>query len=503
MPVGVAQSGPSDSVELTSSPETLPPWRFARNYKTDDFKSSPARSEQFLNDYLAHEAEFFARARHPESGLTYDGWNLNPKTGLPVSARNFSAASKECLDLAVCVKALYGDPIISKVVSPAEPEKAPEVAAEILGKKLASYQKYQEQYPGFAGHVTWFQSGQEMTPLGEWKNAVPTLDMGEMAWSLLLAEKALADTGRDDLAAGYQDYNDTLQSNAKDVLFEPKSGGVRGHVQISDPKDPNATYSGDGITTGEHGVHEGQMIISYMTLFGGLSPEQRDHIWDDIQMTRVEHRYGTTWEGYWGSPHEEWAHLFLPYQDVSGFKDLFRIREEIRAQNAVERSYPGFAASAHHPTEERYMSAAGVEGIASQPLEFQDTYTPYGAFPMLLQFAGELTGNVGLAWLHNMLAGPKLQGPFGAGESGDNAGTGAAPVKTIDVSFTNLLALSGGLQKETAEMLKEKGKYQQFVERMDSEFEETFGDAPLREPVGFVYPKVQAPAATREYDFSQ
>ena len=370
-----------------------------------------------------------------------------------------------------------------------------------MGKKLKSYQKYQEQFPGFAGHVTWFRSGEEMTPLGEWKQAVPTLDMGEMAWALLLAEWALKKGGHEELAAGYKEYNDKLQSKAKEILFEPKSGGVRGHVQISDPKDPNATYSGDGIMTGEHGVHEGQMIVSYMTLFGGLTQQQQDHIWDDIEMKRVEHRYGTTWEGYWGSPHEEWAHLFLPYHDVSGFEDLFRIREKIRSNNAADRDYPGFAASAHHPTEDKYMSAAGVEAIGSQKLEFQNTYTPYGAFPMLLQFAGELSGNVGLAWLHNMLVGPKLQGPMGAGESGDNAGTGAAHVKTIDVSFTNLLAMSGGLQVETREMLQDKDKYRQFVSRMNSEFDEAFGDAPLREPVDFAYPKAPAPQGSREYDF--
>ncbi|MCA9780974.1 MAG: hypothetical protein KC800_29850, partial [Candidatus Eremiobacteraeota bacterium] len=314
-PVQVEPQGSKDSVDLnTSNPETLPSWRFAWNYSAEDFKTNAAKSEEFLNDYLYHEAEFFAKARHPESGLTYDGWNLDPETGMPASARDFSAASKECLDLGVCIKALRGDPLIARVVSPRDPDKAPEVAADILGKKLKSYQKYQEQFPGFAGHVTWFRSGEEMTPLGEWKQAVPTLDMGEMAWSLLLAEWALDKTGHKELAAGYKAYNDNLQSRAKEILFEPKSGGVRGHVQISDPKDPNATYSGDGIMTGEHGVHEGQMIVSYMTLFGGLTQQQQDHIWDDIEMKRVEHRYGTTWEGYWGSPHEEWAHLFLPYQ---------------------------------------------------------------------------------------------------------------------------------------------------------------------------------------------
>lgn len=501
-PVQTEPQGSTDSVEMNSSnPETLPSWRFAWNYSTDDFKTNRAKSEQFLNEYLYHEAEFFAKARHPESGLTYDGWNLDAETGIPASARDFSAASKECLDLGVCIKALRGDPVIARVVSPSDPDKAPEVVAEILGKKLKSYQKYQEQFPGFAGHVTWFRSGEEMTPLGEWKQAVPTLDMGEMAWALLLAEWALKKGGHDELAAGYKEYNDKLQSKAKEILFEPKSGGVRGHVQISDPKDPNATYSGDGIMTGEHGVHEGQMIVSYMTLFGGLTQQQQDHIWDDIEMKRVEHRYGTTWEGYWGSPHEEWAHLFLPYHDVSGFEDLFRIREKIRSNNAADRDYPGFAASAHHPTEDKYMSAAGVEAIGSQKLEFQNTYTPYGAFPMLLQFAGELSGNVGLAWLHNMLVGPKLQGPMGAGESGDNAGTGAAHVKTIDVSFTNLLAMSGGLQVETREMLQDKDKYRQFLSRMNSEFDEAFGDAPLREPVDFAFPKAPAPQGSREYNF--
>lgn len=498
-PADEPERGPTDRLE-SGGAGALPDWRFAWNYQTSDFKSAE-KADSFLKDYLRHEAAFFAQARHPESGLTYDGWDLDPKTGQPASVRGWSAASKECLDLALCVKALNGDPLIAQVVSPENPEQAPTVAADILTKKLASYQKFQQQYPGFAGYVTWFDSGESMEPIGNWASAIPTLDLGEMLWSLLLVEKSLRDNGHAELAAGYESYNEQLREKAMQAMFEPKSGGIRGHVNISDPRDPNAVYSGDGIMTGEHGVHEGQMIISYMTLFGELDQQQRDHIWDDIKMERVEHRYGTTWEGYWGSPHEQWAHLFLPYNDVKGFADLARIREKIRSNNAVDRDYPGFAASAHHPLGEGYMSAAGVEGISSQPLEYQDTYTPYGAFPMLLQFAGQLSGNVGLAWLHNMLVGPKQQGPFGAGESGDNGGTGAAPVKTIDVSFTNLLALSGGLQKETAELLKEKGKYQQFVERMSGEYEEAFGQAPLREPVDFAYPEKPAPVGAREYNF--
>jgi len=491
---------PSD--HFAPSEATVPDWRFAWKYNTQELLASDQKAQSFLDDYLRNEAEFFARARDPKSGLSFDGIDLDPKTGEMKGVRGWSAASKECLDLGLCVKALYGDPVMARVVSPKDPEKAPQIAAEILARKIESYKKFQEEYPGFAGYVTWFDSGDSITPTGDWKKAIPTLDLGEMLWSLLLAEKALRDTGHDDLARAFKTYNDDLQAKAKEAMFEPISGGIRGHVEIENPKDPDSKFSGLGIMTGEHGVHEGQMIILYMTLFGGLDSEVKDKIWDDIAMKRVEHKYGTTWEGFWGSPHEEWAHLFLPYRDHEGFSDLFRIREKIRSNNAVERGYPGFAASAHHPNGHGYMSAAGLEGVNSQPLEYQNTYTPYGAFPMLLQFAGELSGNVGLAWVHNMLMGPKQQGPMGAAESGDNAGTGAAPAKTIDVTFTNLLAMAGGLEKETAELLKEKGVYQEFMQRMGSEYDEAFAGAPLREPVGFAAPLRPAPAASPEYQFA-
>ncbi len=485
--------------QRTSASPAQSSWHFAPKYSTHELLNDSEKTQDFLDDYLKGEAEFFARARNPQSGLTYDGVDLDPKTGEVSGERKFSAASKECLDLAMCIKALKGDPNISKVVSPDDPSKAPEVAAGILAKKIESYEAYRQEFPGFNGYFTWFESGEKATPLGEWKQAIPTLDLGEMMWSLMLAEKALRDTGRPELAESYQNYNKELQSKAYEAMFEPTLGGIRGHVEISDPKDPNAKFSGTGLMTGEHGVHEGQMLIAYMDLFGGLSKEQSDKVWDDISMKRVESKFGTTWEGFWASPHEEWAHLFLPYRDDKGFADLFRIREKIRSQNAVEQGYPGFAASANNPTGNGYMSAAGVEGINSIPLEHQNTYSPYGAFPMLLQFAGELSGNVGVAWLHNMLLGPRQQGPLGAGEAGDNAGTASAPMKTIDVTFTNILALSGGLEKETAELLKEKGVYDKFMQRMHGEYQETFGDAPLNEPVDFALPQVSVPQILGPY----
>lgn len=493
---GPVEAAAVDRFQPTESSD--PSWLFAPRYKTSELLVDPARAAAFQDDYLKHEAEFFARARDPKSGLTFDGIDLDPKTGQAQSVRAFSAASKECLDLGLLVKALYGDPVIAKVVSPADPSKAPAVAAGILEQKIGSYQQYLEDYPGFAGYFTWFESGEEAQPTGEWTRAIPTLDLGEMLWSLMLAEKALRDTGHVELAAQYKVYNDGLQARSYEALYEPGKG-VRGYVAISDPKSPDSEFRGGGITTGEHGVHEGQMMVLYMTLFGGLSAEEKEQVWKDISMTKVEHKHGTTWQGFWGSPHEQWAHLFLPYRDHQGLADLSRIREKIRSHNAAERGYPGLAVSAHKPDGHGYAAAAGIEGVNSRPLEFQDTYSPYGAFPMLLEFAGQLTGNVGLAWLHNMLLGPRQQGPMGAGESGDNEGRHAPPVKTIDVTFCNLLAMAGGLGQETAALLREKGKYEEFLATMDGEYRETFAGFALREPEGYGLPAAPAPSNLAPY----
>lgn len=448
----------------------------------------PEAAQEFLQRYVRAEAPFFAAARHPESGLTYDGWDLDPSTGEPIKPRQFSAASKECLDLALCVKGLYGDPWISLLISPEEPERAARISSQILARKLASYEAYERAYPGFRGYFTWFKSGEQAQPTGGWSQALPTLDLGEMLWALLLVEKGLRDNGFTELAQGYADYNERLRRASRSLLWNPEKKGVRGRAEVSDPLDPASVFKGSGITTGEHGVHEGQMIVLYATLFSELTPPERNQVWDGIRMVRVEHALGTTWQGFWGSAHEEWAYLFLPYFDLPDWRQLFAARQKIRTLNAAERGYRGLAASAHHPGGEGYMSALGIEGVGSQKLKFQEYYSPYGCFPVLLEFADRAEPGPGPAWLLSSLTPDGMQGPFGAGESADHDGSCWAPVKTIDASFTTLLAISGGLQRETADLLKEKGVYNRFLNVMRKEYDEAFGAKPLRQPTEYGWP---------------
>jgi hypothetical protein len=295
------------------------------------------------------------------------------------------------------------------------------------------------------------------------------------------------------------------------MFYDPAAGKVRADVEIADPSSASTTYrtasgrtaTGEFISylSGEHGVHEGQMMVLFTTLFGrDLPADAPKRIWDGIQMQRVEHPHGTTWQAYWGSAHESWAYMFLPYRDLPEYEQLFRIREAIRSNSANEHGYPGLATSTNRPGGGDYVDGAGIEGIGSQAIRNNHTFAIYGAFPMLLEASSRGTaaaGNAGLGWLVNMLGAPRQWGPMGGGESGTNDGTKTADMKTIDGSFTNLLAMMGGVASETADMLRTHGRYDEFTRVMRAEYDEAFGAAPLREPSPIVPPTTPFPAAAQ------
>lgn len=99
----------------------------------------------------------------------------------------------------------------------------------------------------------------------------------------------------------------------------------------------------------------------------------------------------------------------------------------------------------------------------------------------------------GLAWLANMLHGPRAQGPLGSGESGRNDGTAISDMKTMDGSVLITLAMMGGIEHEAADTLKSRGVYERFVEIMMRQYEEAFGAVPLNEPVDFAAPRAGIP----------
>jgi hypothetical protein len=292
-----------------------------------------------------------------------------------------------------------------------------------------------------------------------------------------------------------------LRDNVVKMFYD--AGKVRADVTIHNPQSAESTYETSinkpglaSYLSGEDGVHEGQMMLLYVSLLGkGLPEGASDKIWSGTNMTRIEHKYGTTWRGCWGSSHESWAHLYLPTRDIPEFDNLFKIREIIRSQNAAERGYPGFATSAGDPASNGYLDSAGIEGVGILECRNNHIYTIYGAFPMLMEFSDEdySKGNYGLAWLQNMLKGQKMQNPVGGGESATNDGKHASDLKTVDGTLPNIIALTGGLGRETGEMLKEMGLYNRFKAILENEYKEAFGTEPHREPYDFALPTKAVP----------
>ncbi len=156
--------------------------RFSHQYSQSDILSDPA---SFIKDVMYWEGNFHSNSvgYNTANGMTYDGTLLDPTTGVhDVSGIHaFSAASKESLQIMIYAHALSGDPLAATFISPDDPSSAPDTVAAIMRKKLATYQQFNETFPGFGGFLPWFSNSPnetEISPTWDWVNRVPGLDNG-------------------------------------------------------------------------------------------------------------------------------------------------------------------------------------------------------------------------------------------------------------------------------------------------------------------------------------
>ena len=75
----------------------------------------------------------------------------------------------------------------------------------------------------------------------------------------------------------------------------------------------------------------------------------------------------------------------------------------------------------------------GIPSIAFEPnVDWRtDVVTPYGIYTLALSNV-----SVALQWYHNMLIGPRMQGPYGSTESVNRNGTEICPLTTWDSKIT-------------------------------------------------------------------
>jgi hypothetical protein len=424
--------------------------------------------------------------------LTRDGWELDTVSGTLGSPHMFSAASKEGFHLAVlalCVSDTDSSPLLSALCGDAD------WVARQLGAKLDGYASFDAQFPGFGGFLPWFAiSNTTGAPglLSGWTDQVPALDNGEFFWGLVACLRAVevASGPSSALSMRLRGKVNQLTSNFRTIFYDPVGGPFVASISkiqnVSLPVSANVYSVSPGSVLND--PFEGELATWILDLFGGLSLAEREALWvaKRPQLRAVTTSAGLSiQEGFWFSAHEQMKLLFMPYTSSPRAHQVFRACEVARANHSAALGIPGLFASVNDvaanttrlPPIPDYVSAAGIQQFASQPVLRTDVITPYGSMALAL-----LEPRSALAWYVTMLRGVAMQNAFGSTESANVNGTEISPLITWDSKITTLLGLAGGVGPLVSSWLESlpggDALLQRFIQVVEREYSLVFPDQP-------------------------
>lgn len=460
--------------------------QFARNYSNKDLLTDEKKAERFVEEFLKDEGRSHAPGilYNEECGISYDGYTLNPKDGSLIGApRNWSASSKESLQITLICIALSGSEKGQLFLSPDDPKKATQKAIDILTRKIKTYEKFNREYPRFGGYLPWFLvSDRGITPTWDWQDRVPGLDNGQLVWALVLADYVLEQKGYTELAARYRAYWKLMADNSVEIFFDPPTGRIRAETKITKNADGEFVYTNNMEGYMLDDPYEGEMLALFMSLFGKWkNPSDIETIWKNKHLNKAVYKTKdgheiTVREGHWYSAHEMWNFLILPYLNDPLIKEIYDLGEVARTIHLAEQGIPGSYASVNPPPKSiedgiYYISATGIDSISKEVVEYTHVVTPYGAFPIIVT---DLP--MGLVWLKTMIDAPKMQGPFGTTEATTITGDKVAPYITWDAKMTTVLST---MQKESIALmtkaLKANGVYDKMMFYIHRKYSQTFG----------------------------
>jgi hypothetical protein len=523
VPSGPAQAAPSHlSPRRTATPIKLLSPRQARSW----MEKVARRENGFYQSGVGYDRQ---------TGMTFDGLNIDFKTGKPVYTRNWSAPSKECLHVALLVKAVQGDRTAQLMMSPdpGHPELARSRALQVLTDKIASYEKFDREHPGYGGFLPWYQIERgkvapvptvwskkpDGTPVkGEgWESRVPSLDNGQLAWSLYYAANALGSLGYGDLARRYQAHFDLMGENVVRIFYDPKAKQMRAEArmlrgnEVAPDKNRYAINKQNPYYLSD--AYEGMMLCHFADLYGDWrgNPEGKEAIWamprrqpvtfnakvadGQAHGSRMTTRKITMVKAWVGSSHEEWGQVLLPFSDVALDKTLFLNAQRARTAHSADHKIAGLFASTHKPIRKtaapEYQGLLGFRapGVTLERSASQTIVAPYAAFPLALVPGGK---PLFATWLKTMLDAPRMFGPLGMGESCSVSGKKIAPCLTWDGKALPMLAWMGGIRGDVRRYLKRDGKLDPFLARVRADYRLFEGvpiegtDLPMRAPTATI-----------------
>lgn len=466
-----------------------PPCRFAKSYSTSDLLTSGRRQAAYLRAVMYMEGQFHKVGYNNLTGITYDGTGLDYATGQPASPLHYwTAASKESIHLMMLAKALAGNSYARIFVHPNghNPASTDKFILKLLETKMATLEAWVVEYPGFGGFLPWLANRDTgIEPMPDWRNQVPALDNGEMIWALFAVQVAASqrsDSRSILLGHRVREYLEMLAVTAP-IIFYEGNGHIRAVATVKNnkaaPTNPNNYGMNCQMDCYLDDPYEGELFAVFLDLYSNIS--NREDIWvakrAKLQSVTYDSVSGpiTVQRGWWFSSHEQWKYLELPYLTASDInKRVFLNGERARTLHSASMAIPGLYASVTDvcppgqlpPT---YISAAGIQSIAFQPVLRRDVVTPYGAFPTILADMG-----VGLAWYNLMLNGSSMQGPLGSTEAIDVNATMISPVATWDSKITTVVAMVGGVADLVQAGMIRDGTYARFAEVINREWSKVF-----------------------------
>ena len=164
--------------------------RFATTFSSSDLAS---RQDEFIDSVMTWEGKFHAESigYNPLNGMTYDGTLLDVVTGERnhSGGHNFSAASKESLQVMMYAQVISGNPQAVRWIrgNDSDVQAAQAQVVDILTTKLETYLEFNKTYPGFGGLLPWFQNlpgNKTLSPTYDWVNRIPALDNGWVTASI-------------------------------------------------------------------------------------------------------------------------------------------------------------------------------------------------------------------------------------------------------------------------------------------------------------------------------
>jgi len=295
---------PSDASPESDVPSLATQWnegccRFAPLYNGSNWRD-PQIQRSFVENALAAERHFFAApsiAFDAETGMTYDGRDLDIETLEPTTIRPASAPSKESIQLSLLALSLQTTEEAGEWLAHFQPlVYSQKEALDLLEKKVSTMEDFDRRYPAFGGFLPWFcargalEDGRcrglndpagGLEPTYDFHDSMPGLDNGQMAWAIValvhvLKKKATADsTGRiSSLAERWEQRLLRMQATAVNLFYNGNgSGTVRALTWLRnrsvDATDPTNSWTYSSYVLDD--AFEGEMMGLFMDLLGNWS----------------------------------------------------------------------------------------------------------------------------------------------------------------------------------------------------------------------------------------